>query len=538
MSGSWSFEHIARHTLTIRLVIPTPYPRLLMFSARKLATNPGTLRALSSLKSLTNRLFSSNVVVNKVYKTAAEAVAASGLKDGDKLLAGGFGLSGIPMTTINAIHAAGVKDLTVVSNNCGTDYWGLGILLNSKRIRRMVSSYVGENEEFQRQYLEGELEVELTPQGTLAEKLRAGGAGIPAFYTRTGVGTDIQFGGVPIKYTKTGEVVMASKPKDVRVFDGKTYLLEESIRGDVSIIKGWRADKYGNIQFRGTARNFNPDVAMAGRFCIAEVDEIVEIGEIKPEDVHLSGGFVHAIVLTDQPKKIERLTERATDEKPVDKNSSRYRMARRASLEVKPGMKVNLGIGVPTEVSNHIPEEMKVMFQSENGLLGMGPFPNPGEADADYINAGKQTITVVPGASIFSSSESFAMIRGGHVDVTILGGLEVAQNGDLANWVVPKQKVKGMGGAMDLVACGSRVIVTLEHCNKKGQSKILKRCALPLTGQGVADLIITDLAVFEVDKKHEQLILIEKLDSITIDELKAKTEANFIVSPNLTTYRQ
>ncbi len=490
--------------------------------------------------SLLVRFSHSHAKMDKVFPTALAAVKDSGLKDGDKLLAGGFGLSGIPMTTIKAIHEAGVKDLTVVSNNCGTDKWGLGILLNSKRIRRMVSSYVGENEEFQRQYLEGELEVELTPQGTLAEKLRAGGAGIPAFYTRTGVGTSIQQGGVPIKYNNKKEVEIASAPKDTRVFDGKSYLLEESITGDVAIVKAWRADKFGNLQFRGTARNFNPDVATAGKYTIAEVDEIVDIGELKPEDVHLSGGFVHAVVATDAPKEIERLTVRKRDAAPVlpGKESSRYRMARRASLEVSGGMKVNLGIGVPTEVIDHVPAETKIMFQSENGLLGMGPFPFEGDQDPDYINAGKQTVTMVPGASIFSSSESFAMIRGGHVDVTILGGLEVAENGDLANWIVPMQKVKGMGGAMDLVACGSRVIVTLEHTNKKGEPKLLKQCALPLTGQGVADMVITDIAVFTIDKQRKRMTLIEKIDSVTVEEIKKKTGCDFDVSPDLTTYRQ
>ena len=195
---------------------------------------------------------------NKVFATPMDAVVASKLKDGDTLLAGGFGLCGIPMSTIHAIHDLGVKDLTVVSNNCGTDAWGLGILLNDKRIKKIIASYVGENAEFERQYLEGELELELTPQGTLAEKLRAGGAGIPAFFTPTAAGTIIQEGGFPIKYAgKTKKVEIESKPKEVRMFNGKPHVMEESIRGEVAIVKAWKADEYGNLIFKGTARAFN-----------------------------------------------------------------------------------------------------------------------------------------------------------------------------------------------------------------------------------------------------------------------------------------
>jgi len=225
----------------------------------------------------------------KVWGSFEEAVAD--IKDGDMLAVGGFGLCGIPEKAIAALVQKGTKDLTVVSNNCGVDDWGLGLLLANKQIKKMVASYVGENKIFEQQFLSGELEVELTPQGTLAERLRAGGAGIPGFYTATGVGTPIAEG------------------KEVKVFDGKDYILEKGITADFALVKAWKADKIGNLVYRKTSRNFNPLAAMAGKITIAEVEEIVEVGELDPDHIHTPGVFVQRVLLGENyEKRIERLT--------------------------------------------------------------------------------------------------------------------------------------------------------------------------------------------------------------------------------------
>ena len=209
---------------------------------------------------------------------------------------------------------------------------------------------------------------------------------------------------------------------------------------------------------------------------------------------------------------------------------TRDQMAARAAKELRDGYYVNLGIGIPTLVANMIPEGMEVTLQSENGMLGMGPFPYEGEEDADLINAGKQTITELPKTVYFSSADSFGMIRGGHINLSILGGMQVSQTGDLANWMVPGKMIKGMGGAMDLVAGVPRVVVVMDHCEKGGDPKFKKQCSLPLTGKGVVDLLITELGVFEIDRKGSGAKLIELADGVTLDEIKAKTEASFAVA--------
>ncbi|MFJ8044847.1 CoA transferase subunit A [Kitasatospora sp. NPDC096147] len=247
--------------------------------------------------------------MDKVLESAARAV--EDIPDGATLAVGGFGLCGIPSTLIGALAEAGTTDLRVVSNNCGVDDWGLGLLLRAGRIARMTSSYVGENKEFARRYLSGELEVELTPQGTLAERLRAGGAGIPAFFTPAGVGTQVEEGGLPWRYTADGEVAVASPPKETRDFGGRRHLLEEAITTDFALVRAELADRHGNCVFHATARNFNPLCASAGRITLVEADRIVEPGAIPPDAVHLPGIYVDRVVSADpDDRRIERRTVR------------------------------------------------------------------------------------------------------------------------------------------------------------------------------------------------------------------------------------
>jgi len=485
--------------------------------------------------------------VNKIYDAKT---AVADIKDGNRLIIGGFGLSGTPMGLLRELQKQCAKDLRIVSNNAGVDNWGIGILLQSKQVRRMTSSYVGENKTFEKMYLNGELEVEFNPQGTLAERMRAGGAGIPAFYTATGYGTVIHKGNFPIKFKqgKPGEVEIASEAKESREFNGRHYIMETGVTGEFSLVKAWRADKSGNLQFRGTARNFNVPAAQAGKICVAEVEEIVETGEMHPDQIHIPGVYVQRIVKCEPyEKKIEFRTTRKVGtpatghgEMHADLKSLdlREKLARRAALEFEDGMYVNLGIGIPTLASNFLPDGMHIELQSENGLLGMGPFPEEGKEDADLINAGKQTVSYLPSSSTFSSDQAFAMIRGGHMDLTLLGALEVAPNGDLANWVIPGKMVKGMGGAMDLVSSGCRVVVVMEHAAKGGKPKILKKCTLPLTGERCVDRIITELAVFDIDKRGgKPMELVELYPGVTVDQVKNVTEADFVVSKNVKTMK-
>ncbi|KAF2467463.1 uncharacterized protein BDR25DRAFT_234165 [Lindgomyces ingoldianus] len=516
----------------VEKVIFTMMQRAFLFAAR---------RSSPSIRFFSSSCFRSQI--NKIYPSAQEAI--KDMKSNTTVLVGGFGFSGVPNTLINALRdRTDLSNFTVVSNNAGMPGVGLGQLLDTKQIGKMIASYIGDNKTFEKMYLGGELDLELTPQGTIAEKCAAGAAGVPAFYTPAAYGTTVQTGELAVRYNKDGTIAKMAPPKETREFNGKAYVMEEAIYGDYAFVKVAKADRLGNCSFRKAQNNFNEAMGKNAKMTIVEADEIVEYGEIAPENIHLQGIYVKRVVPSKEEKKIERLVFYKDPEEQKkalleggssEASQKRERIIKRAAQELKDGMYVNLGIGMPLAAPAFLPQGVEIILESENGILGMGGYPRPGEEDPDLINAGKETVTLIKGAATFGSHESFGMIRAGRIDVAMLGAMQVNEFGavDLANFMLPG-KVKGIGGAMDLVAnpTQTKVVITMEHVDKKGNPKILEQCTFPLTGQKCVSTIITDLAVFDVDRTTG-LTLKEVAKGVTVDEVKAKTEAPFKVADDL-----
>ena len=447
----------------------------------------------------------------KTTPQISPAQAAAMVKDGDILLVGGFGMTGNPVHLLHALAETETKNLTYIANNIGEPGLGGGRLLRNGQIKKAIGSYFTSNPEAVEAAQSGAIDFELIPQGSLSEALRAGGAGIGGFYTPASAGTALAEG------------------RETKVIDGKEYVLQPALRGDVALIRAWKADTAGNLVYRMTENNFNQAMATAAGLVIAEAEYIVPLGDLDPNEIRTPGCYIDYLV--QGHIGLEHLGTSASITGGAKKvNNARMNMARQALAELKRGDIVNLGVGIPTLVADLITPEHGIIMHTENGMLGVGPAPEEGGA-LDYpVNASKIPVTALPGSSYFDSADSFAMIRGGHVDVAIMGALQVDEGANLANWAIPGKPLLGVGGAMDLASGAKKLIITMTHASRDGTSKIVPACTLPLTAKHVVDVIITDLAVFRF--VQGQLVLTDLMPGATLDEVQAKTAANFAVRLN------
>lgn len=454
--------------------------------------------------------------------TAADAVAD--VRDGATLIFGGFGvMHGWPTRCLEALRARGVRDLTLIYNTPGLGPTSSQLLIENGQVRRLVCSLAVNTTRTSPAELAiraGTLAVELVPQGVLAERIRAGAAGLAAFWSPVGVGTPVAAG------------------KEQRDFAGRRHVLETALRADVSFLRALRADSCGNLMYRGAGRNFHPACAAAAPITIAEVDTLVPAGGIDPELVVTPGIQVDRLVLSGEAAVRERalsLTRQhgrkiAMEARP-DGGLPPDLMARRAALLLRDGEYVNLGLGLPALVANAVEGLRDVVLHAENGLLGYGPVADESVADVDYYDASGRFVQLHPGAVTCDTTTAFAMARGGRVSTVILGAFEVSATGDLANWSVPATGKGGIGGAMDLVAGGARVIVLTFHATREGRPKLVARCAYPLTAAGCVTDVVTDLAYLTLDR--DGFLLRELAPGVSIDQVRAATAAPLRVASDL-----
>jgi 3-oxoacid CoA-transferase len=462
--------------------------------------------------------------MDKIHASPKHAIAD--ICDGATIAIAGFSVGHRFATSlIVALRDQGTKHLTIVCNSLGDPHAERGqILAENQQIRKLIAAFsvrAGTPTASEDQIAAGSMEVELVPQGILVERCRAGGAGIPAFYSPTGVGTALTEG------------------REIREFDGKPHVLEHAIRVDYAFLRGYRADRLGNVQFRGGSQNFNPSFAKCARVAIVEVDEIVEPGVIPPELVDLPGIFVSRVVKTTQQHdaKAWRRPERRSADQPRLYNGkpalTRAGIAKRAAALVKDGTYLNLGVGIPTMVSNHL-QDRDVILHAENGVLGYGRMvTQPEDIDPDIYNAAGQFVALQPGASFFDSVTSFEMARGGWIQTVILGAYEVDESGSVANWSTSDAKRGGIGGAMDLLSGEGDLIIVMEHADSKGRPKLRRKCTYPLTGKQCVSYVVTDLALLRWD--GERFVLDEVAPGFTAEEVMALTEMQLVAAPRVGT---
>ncbi|HSE02370.1 MAG TPA: 3-oxoacid CoA-transferase [Burkholderiales bacterium] len=456
--------------------------------------------------------------MDKVFASPQQAIAD--ITDGATIAIAGFSVAHrFAASLIIALREKGTKDLCLVCNSLGDPGATRGqILAESRQVKKLIAAFSvrpGTPTASEAQIAAGEMEVELVPQGILVERCRAGGAGIPAFYSPTSVGTDLVAG------------------REIREFEGKPHVLEQAIRVDYAFLRGYRADRLGNVQFRGGSQNFNPSFAKAARVAIVEVDEIVEPGAIPPELVDLPGIFISRVVKTTQKFDLWRRPERRPADKPRLYNGkpglTRAGIAKNAARLVKDGSYVNLGVGIPTMVSNYLVDR-DVILHAENGVLGYGHMiTDEQEIDPDIYNAAGQYVTLKPGSSFFDSVTSFEMARGGRIDTVILGAYEVDETASVANWSTADAKRGGIGGAMDLLSGRGDLVIVMEHTDSKGRPKLRKRCTYPLTGTGCVTYVVTDLALLRWDGRR--FVLDAVAPGFTPQEVIALTEMEFVAAP-------
>ncbi len=439
--------------------------------------------------------------------TPSEAAAL--VKSGDTVLVGGFGMTGNPTQVLHALADSDVGGLTYIANNVGEPGLGGGRLLRNGQIKKAIGSFFTSNPEAVAAAQSGAIEFEVMPQGTMTEAIRAGGAGIGGFYTPTAAGTVLAEG------------------RETKQIDGRLHVFQPALRADVALIRAWTADAAGNLVYRMTEQNFNRAMATAADLVIAEVEECVPAGELRPESVHTPGCYVDYLVPV-RTSEADLGSSASIAESGKRAGGLRMKLARRALAELKPGDIVNLGVGIPTLVADLITPAHGIILHTENGMLGVGPAPESGGAMEYPINASKIPVTALPGSSYFDSADSFAMIRGGHVDVAIMGGLQVDAQANLANWAAPGRPLLGVGGAMDLASGARRLIVTMTHSSRDGSSKIVPTCTLPLTATGAVDVIITELAVFRF--LDGRLTVTELMEGASLEAVRAKTEAEFDIA--------